>query len=64
MVYWMCESCGHCLHSSNPPNECPNCHLKCSFRNVTCYRPECGGEQNIDPLLTSAVSRGYAAGPT
>lgn len=56
MTYWMCQVCGHCLNNGQPPEECPHCQQKCSFLNVTCYRPECGGEQNIDPLLTSAVS--------
>jgi hypothetical protein len=23
----------------------------CAFRNVTCYTPECGGPENIDPRL-------------
>jgi rubredoxin len=56
MPYWMCHSCGHCLKVSDPPDECPHCFEKCSFRDVTCYRPECGGESNIDPLLTGAYT--------
>ncbi len=55
MAYWMCTSCGHCANESRPPDECPHCGKRCSFGDVTCYRPECGGEHNIDPLLTSAL---------
>jgi rubredoxin len=50
-MYWMCESCGHCTSDLQPPEKCPHCDAKCSFRDVTCYRPECGGPGNIDPLL-------------
>jgi hypothetical protein len=25
--------------------------MKCEFKNVTCYTPECGGPGNIDPRL-------------
>jgi len=54
MPFWMCSICGHCLNDLRPPGQCPNCRQTCSFRDVTCYRPECGGEHNVDPLLTSA----------
>ena len=27
----------------------------CAFNNVTCYRPDCGNESNIDPLLVGAT---------
>ena len=56
MAYWMCASCGYCLNTAAPVDECPHCHQKCTFRDVTCYRPECGGEQCVDPLLVKAVS--------
>lgn len=55
MTYWMCTTCGHCLNPPTPPDKCPHCQQVCSFRDVTCYRPECGGEQNIDPLLAGAT---------
>ena len=51
MTYWMCQSCQYCMDSAAPPDRCPHCEEKCTFRDVTCYRPECGGEGNIDPLL-------------
>ena len=54
MPYWMCTSCGHCLNTTAPPEQCPHCGKTCSFADVTCYRPECGGEQNVDPLIASA----------
>ncbi len=57
MPFWMCTLCGHCLNTVAPPDKCPHCQQACSFRNVTCYRPECGGEQNIDPLLTADIFR-------
>ncbi len=52
MAYWMCTSCGHCVNDCRPPEACPHCGKTCSFGDVTCYRPECGGEQHTDPLLT------------
>jgi hypothetical protein len=52
-TYFMCQFCGHCMSGSNPPDICPHCNKKCSFRDVTCYRPECGGPGGIDPLLAA-----------
>ncbi len=57
MPFWMCSTCGHCIEALEPPPECSQCQEKCSFRDVTCYRPDCGGEKNIDPLLTNAIRR-------
>jgi CRP/FNR family transcriptional regulator, cyclic AMP receptor protein len=50
MAHWMCTTCGYFLQSEAPPNRCPGCEKTCAFSDVTCNRPECGGEQNIDPL--------------
>jgi len=33
------------------PDLCPSCKQACSFLNVTCYTPDCGGEGNVDPQL-------------
>ncbi len=55
MTHWMCGSCGYYVCESEPPNKCPGCNQLCVFRNVTCYRPECGGEANVDPLLVGAA---------
>ncbi len=55
MAHWMCTTCGYYLQSSAPPNRCPGCEQICAFNDVTCYRPECGGEQNIDPLVVGST---------
>jgi rubredoxin len=56
MAHWMCTACGYYLQSLAPPQRCPSCETCCVFNNVTCYRPECGGEDNIDPLLAGVDS--------
>lgn len=61
MAYWMCKSCGHCLKDLQPPDECPICRQRCSFANVTCYTPECGGERNPDPKVMAYVLHTIAA---
>jgi len=48
---WKCSQCQYLLEAAKPPEICPDCQAKCSFTNVTCYTPECGGEDNIDPKL-------------
>ena len=53
MAHWMCTSCGYYLQASEAPGFCPSCNQKIPFNDVTCYRPECGGEQNIDPMAVS-----------
>jgi len=55
MTHWMCSYCGYYLQANLPPERCPGCSQVCIFNNVTCYRPECGGELNIDPLLVGAT---------
>ncbi len=55
MTHWMCTTCGYYLQGSAPPNRCPSCSQICVFNDITCYRPECGGEQNIDPLLVGST---------
>lgn len=55
MTHWMCNRCGYYLKSPEPPNTCPSCSQTCVFMDVTCYRPECGGERNMDPLLVGAT---------
>jgi rubredoxin len=51
MAHWECTKCGYHVEDETPPEECPSCHEKCLFNNITCYVPECGGEKNIDPRL-------------
>jgi CRP-like cAMP-binding protein/rubredoxin len=69
-THWMCTNCGYYLRGVSPPGHCPSCEHTCAFSDVTCYRPECGGEENIDPLLVGLTVRArsrarvpVAAGP-
>ncbi len=63
MAHWMCTSCGYYLQGAAPPNRCPSCEQSCAFNDVTCYRPECGGEQNIDPLVVGSTLKTLKGGP-
>lgn len=60
MAKWQCVECGYFVQEANrPPDVCPSCSLRCSFTDVTCYRPECGGPVNPDPLvMKTATSKG------
>lgn len=51
MLKWKCSECRYLVDAAKPPESCPSCKSKCSFTEATCYTPECGGEQNIDPQL-------------
>jgi rubredoxin len=53
MAYFKCDNCGNTLEATTPPEICPACSQKCSFVDVTCYTPECGGpdSQNINPTM-------------
>lgn len=42
---WKCSNCGNTVIQPAPPDKCPVCGMECEFINVTCYIPECGGEQ-------------------
>lgn len=58
MNYWMCSECNFVFQAESPPNECPNCHNKCTFTDVTCYIPECGGPTQLDTrLLVEKIRR-------
>jgi CRP/FNR family transcriptional regulator, cyclic AMP receptor protein len=63
MAHWMCTRCGYYVRDAAPPERCPSCHWVCAFNDVTCYRPECGGEQNIDLLLVGSTLRVLKGGP-
>jgi CRP-like cAMP-binding protein/rubredoxin len=63
MVHWMCTTCGYYLQGAAPPDRCPSCQQVCAFNDVTCYRPECGGERNLDPLAVGAALRIIKGGP-
>ncbi|MGQ9696137.1 MAG: hypothetical protein ACUVWV_15490 [Thermodesulfobacteriota bacterium] len=58
MNYWMCSECNFVFQAESPPNECPSCHNKCTFTNVTCYIPECGGPEHLDRRLLAEKMRG------
>jgi rubredoxin len=49
--WWKCSNCGYTLQAATPPETCPSCKEKCNFVDATCYTPECGGPDNIDPQI-------------
>jgi rubredoxin len=51
MTHWKCEKCNYTFEAEAPPDNCPSCKETCSFSDVTCYIPDCGGPGNIDPRL-------------
>jgi len=61
----MCTACGYLVSEEDPPRDCDGCNQTMTFNDVTCYRPECGGEENVDPLLVGATLRaiGRKGGP-
>ena len=57
MPKWQCVECGYYVREANrPPDTCPSCSLRCSFTDVTCYRPECGGPVNPDPAVMKTIT--------
>ena len=51
LTYFRCTECGFTFSAKKAPDACPECGEVCSFKDVTCYTPECGGPGNIDPRL-------------
>jgi rubredoxin len=55
MPWWKCDTCGYTFQEELPPQDskCPQCQAECTFKNVTCYVPECGGAEgeHIDHRL-------------
>jgi rubredoxin len=51
MAQWKCSNCDYVFEVDTLPDQCPSCEKRCTFSNVTCYIPDCGGPQNIDPRL-------------
>lgn len=51
MTQWKCSNCDYTFAADSPPDTCPSCEQACTFSDVTCYIPECGGPGNIDPRL-------------
>jgi hypothetical protein len=62
----MCTACGFLVSDEDPPKHCDGCNRAVKFNDVTCYRAECGGEENVDPLLVGATLRaiGRKGGPS
>jgi rubredoxin len=57
MNTWKCEQCGYQFKDEVPPEECPACHVKCSFLDVTVYTPDHkheGADHRIKPKPDSA----------
>jgi len=57
MTKWQCVECGYFSDDVRPPDRCPGCHASCSYADVTCYRPECGGVVNPDPMLMGMITQ-------
>jgi len=51
MTQWQCSNCGYTFGADAVPGQCPSCKQTCTFTDVTCYIPDCGGSGNIDPRL-------------
>jgi len=54
--WWMCSDCQYVFKSKEVPETCPGCKNKCTFSDVSCYIPECGGPENLDMRLVAARS--------
>ena len=57
MTQWQCSNCGYTFASETMADRCPSCKQTCTFKDITCYVPDCGGPQNIDPRLARKKSR-------
>jgi rubredoxin len=51
MTQWKCSNCGYILEADTLSDRWPSCKQACTFSDVSCYIPDCGGPQNIDPRL-------------
>lgn len=54
--WWMCSECEYVFQSETLSETCPSCKKKCTFVDVSCYIPECGGPGNLDMRLVAARS--------
>ena len=57
MTKWQCVQCGYFFDGVGPPDRCPGCQAICTYTDVTCYRPECGGPVNIDPMVMGTITQ-------
>jgi rubredoxin len=60
LLWWKCTECGYLFQAKQAPDRCPDCRETCTFMDVTCYTPDCGGFEsgNFDPRLA-----GQGSGP-
>jgi len=57
MTKWQCIECGYFFDGVKPPDKCPGCNANCTYADVTCYRPECGGPANPDPMVMGTITQ-------
>lgn len=57
MTKWQCIECGYFFDGEKPPDKCPGCNANCTYADVTCYRPECGGPANLDPMVMGMITQ-------
>ena len=57
MAKWMCSLCGYQIDNEKPLSHCPSCDKDCMFVDVTCYIPDCGGEDNVNSQVVDAMRR-------
>lgn len=57
MSKWQCVECGYFCDGAKPPDSCPGCQAHCTYTDVTCYRPECGGPPNADPTVMGLITQ-------
>ncbi|MCF8042597.1 MAG: hypothetical protein K9K65_09930 [Desulfarculaceae bacterium] len=50
-VTWKCTKCGYTYTDVKPAEECPSCHEKCEFIDVSCYTPDCADPGTDDRLV-------------
>jgi rubredoxin len=51
MTQWKCSKCSYTFGADTVPERCPSCKQACTFSDVTCYIPDCGGPGKVDPRL-------------
>jgi len=57
MTKWQCVQCGYFFDGVKPPDRCAGCQATCTYTDVTCYRPECGGPVNVDPMVMGMITQ-------
>lgn len=57
MTKWQCIECGYFFDGVKPPDKCPGCSTSCTYADVTCYRPECGGPAHQDPMVIGMITQ-------